>query len=80
VAPPLSLSPLSLPPPGELDDGPDWTEPEAWSAAADFIVQVHQQLPSDLQREARAAVAVSQLMIDKVVEQLPSMPCMGTRQ
>jgi hypothetical protein len=41
---------------------------------------VHKSLPSDMQREASAAVAMSQLLIDKALEQMPAMPCMGTRR
>ena len=66
------------------DVGPDWTEPEAWTQAADFIVQVHKQMPSELLHEAQRGLAVSQMLatamshkLDEVVEQLP---CMGHRR
>ena len=64
--------------------GPDWTEPEAWTQAADFIVQVHKQMPSELLHEAQRGLAVSQMLatamshkLDEVVEHLP---CVGTRR
>ena len=65
------------------DAGPDWTEPEAWTQAADFIVQVHTQMPNELLHEAQRGLAISALLVDtvqhsldKVVEQLP---CVGLR-
>ena len=62
----------------EDDAGPDWTEPEAWTQAADFIVQVHTQMPGELLHEAQRGLAISALLVDKVVEKLG--PCLGTRR
>jgi hypothetical protein len=63
--------------PGELDDDPDWTEPEAWSHAAEFIVAVHTEMPEELRREAMRGVAAGQNLVDAMVG---ALPCINTRR
>ena len=43
-------------------------------------MQVHQQMPDELLAEATRGLAVSQKLIDGMMEQLPDMPCMGSRR
>ena len=46
--------------------------------AAEFIVAVHTQMPDELLHEAQRGLAMSAMLVDKVVENLA--PCLGTRR
>ena len=80
----LVASAPALTPPADDDVGPDWTEPEAWTQAADFIVQVHKQMPGELLHEAQRGLAISQLLMETVQHSLDDvvekLPCMGVRR